>query len=84
MNTLPCTAKSADVVVYDPLHHGQRSPRKFIILSKFRWPSRSVQIEYGFAVRSDDVDMRWAMIRRIDHNPQPPISEHRQHALILA
>jgi len=31
--------------------------------------------------RTNDVDMRWAMIVRVDHHPQPPNPENGRHRL---
>jgi len=79
MNSLPCAAKLADMLVNHAFGNRQLSARKSIVLPKPNRPSRTVEIKHCLTVRSDDVDMRRPMIGWIDHNPQPAMAEYRRH-----
>src|SRR5690348_5284541 len=54
-------------------------PRESIVAAQFGWAVGTVQQEHGFARRADHVDMRGAMIVRVDHDPQTAESQDGWH-----
>ena len=53
-----------------------------VTLSQHRWPLRAMQDKNSFTVRTDDVNMRGAMIVRIDDNAQASEAKNGRHVSV--
>lgn len=49
-------------------------------LAQFRWPTRAMQMEDGFAAGADHMHMRWAVIIGVDGYPIGTESKDGGHA----
>jgi hypothetical protein len=61
----------------------QRSAREAKAFPNLRWSFGTVQIEYGFCVRADNMHMRRSMVVWVDRHPQAVESMNRWHSGIL-
>src|SRR5438105_627721 len=83
MNLLPCSAKLFQVPSDSLLHLPDLSSRKSIILTQLRWSARTVQVEDGFTVRPNHMDMSRPMVVRVDHHAQSSKPQNCRHFQIL-
>jgi hypothetical protein len=79
MNSLPGPAQLFEAIHQDSHHAPYLPAGESIILSEFYRSCRTIQIEYCFVPYSNDVNMGWSMIVRINHNPQSAKPQNRRH-----
>jgi len=84
MDSAPFSTKCLNHVCQTGADAGQLLPRETVVLTQFRWPVGAMQIEDRFATAAHNMNMRWAMVVRVYHHPQPGKAKDRWHAMRLA
>src|ERR1035438_221977 len=79
----PCLAHFGQVARQDGKNVPDLTPRESVVLAELYRAARTVQIEYRLTAMPNRVDVRRAMIIRIDRSPQSVKSENGRHKYIL-
>src|ERR1035438_4342758 len=79
----PCLAHFGQVACQDGKNVPDLTPRESVVLAELYRAARTVQIEYRLTAMPNRVDVRRAMIIRIDRSPQSVKSENGRHKYIL-
>jgi hypothetical protein len=61
---------------------GNRGPGAFVVFPEFQRTLGAVEVPYGCHPRTDDVDVCWPVIIRIDDYPEPINSVDRKHTIL--
>jgi hypothetical protein len=61
---------------------GDRRPGAFVVFPEFQRTIGAVEIPNTCHPRTDDVDVRWPVIIRIDDYPEPINSVDRRHTIL--
>ena len=83
MYLTPSLAQFGQVACQDGKNVPDLAPRESVILAELYRPARTVQIEYRLTAMPNRVNVRRAMIIRIDRSPQSVKSENGRHKYIL-
>src|SRR3954451_16603091 len=70
MDLPPGPAQGAQVPTDMPLDPTELRRRKAVVLAQLRRPAGAAQVEHRRVPAAEHVHMRWAMVVRVDHEPQ--------------
>jgi len=84
MDVLPRPAKRIQVFQQSCFDSGYFASREAIVFAHDHWASGTIQLEYSLMIHANDVNVRWAMIVRIDHYAKTAKPENGWHKNILS
>jgi hypothetical protein len=83
MNLLPRPAQLVQTIDQNLQYPADLTARESVVLPQFQRSSWAVQIDYGLVIGSDDVNVSWAMIVRIDYDAKAAKPENCRHESIV-